>query len=83
MTIDPKLEERSESDASRQGHPQTLADRIERFQHALNARQLSDLLRVSRITIFKLAKAGRMPSFRIGTCVRFDPRAVANWLRSQ
>jgi excisionase family DNA binding protein len=38
-------------------------------------------LAVSRITIFKLAKARRIPCFRIGTCVRFDPRAVANWLR--
>jgi hypothetical protein len=36
---------------------------------------------VSRITIFKQAKAGRIPSFRIGTCVRFDPKIVANWLR--
>ena len=41
----------------------------------------SKMLAVSRITIFKQAKAGRIPSFRIGTCVRFDPRAVAQWLR--
>jgi hypothetical protein len=27
------------------------------------------------------AKAGRIPSFRIGTCVRFDPKTVGNWLR--
>jgi excisionase family DNA binding protein len=81
MIADLKFERR-DADASRQG-PLTLADRIERFQHALNARQLSDLLRVSRITIFKLAKAGRMPSFRIGTCVRFDPKSTAAWLRSQ
>ena len=82
MNHDLKFGERRVSVLTRQG-PLTLADRIEHFQHALNARQLSDLLRVSRITIFKLAKAGRMPSFRIGTCVRFDPRAVAAWLRSQ
>jgi excisionase family DNA binding protein len=47
------------------------------------ADELADILAVSRITIFKQAKAGRIPSFRIGTCVRFDPRAVANWLRTQ
>jgi len=28
-----------------------------------------------------MAKAGRMPSFRVGAAVRFDPRAVAEWLR--
>jgi excisionase family DNA binding protein len=59
----------------------SLADRIEGFGHALTAVELAELLAVSRITIFKQAKAGRIPSFRIGTCVRFDPRAVANWLR--
>jgi len=29
----------------------------------------------------KLARNGKIPSFRVGTCVRFDPRAVAKWLR--
>jgi hypothetical protein len=28
-----------------------------------------------------MAKAGRLPSLRIGTAVRFDPRAIAEWLR--
>ena len=47
------------------------------------AEKLAKLLGVSKITIFKLAKAGRIPSFRIGTCVRFDRRAVAKWLRER
>jgi excisionase family DNA binding protein len=59
----------------------SIADRIERFQRALTANELAELLAVSRITIFKQAKAGRIPSFRIGTCVRFDPHSVARWLR--
>jgi excisionase family DNA binding protein len=59
----------------------SLADVIEQTPHALTAVKLADLLSVSRITIFKQAKAGRIPSFRIGTCVRFDPHAVAKWLR--
>lgn len=59
----------------------TLAERIERIEGAMTADQLAKLLGVSKITIFKQAKAGRIPSFRIGTCVRFDPRAVATWLR--
>jgi excisionase family DNA binding protein len=63
--------------------PLTLADRIERTARALTADELSKILTVSRITIFKQAKAGRIPSFRIGTSVRFDPRAIANWLRRQ
>ncbi len=68
------------SDSPNEG---TLADQIEQFGHALTAVELAELLSVSRITVFKLAKVGRIPCFRIGTCVRFDPRAVANWLRSR
>lgn len=61
--------------------PVTLADRIERIGRALTAEELAEILTVSRITIFKQAKAGRIPCFHIGTCVRFDPKLVAVWLR--
>jgi excisionase family DNA binding protein len=61
--------------------PLSLADRIERIGRALTADELAKLFSVSRVTIFKQAKAGRIPSFRVGTCVRFDPRSVAQWLR--
>ena len=60
----------------------SLPDRIERLGRALTADELAKMLTVSRITIFKQAKAGRIPSFRIGTCVRFDPKTVAQWLRA-
>jgi excisionase family DNA binding protein len=63
--------------------PLSLADRIERIGRALTTDELAEILTVSRITVFKQAKAGRIPSFRIGTCVRFDPKAVGNWLRKQ
>jgi excisionase family DNA binding protein len=62
---------------------QSLVETLEQIPHALTAVELARLLSVSRITIFKHAKAGRIPSFRIGTAVRFDPRAVATWLRSR
>jgi excisionase family DNA binding protein len=62
--------------------PKSLADQIESYRHALKAAELAEVLSVSRITVFKLAKSGRIPSFRVGTCVRFDPSAVAKWLRS-
>jgi len=69
--------------AAVKGQPATLADQIELIGRALTAKELARMLSVSTITIFKQAKAGRMPCLRIGTCVRFDPRAVANWLRAQ
>ena len=59
----------------------SIADEIERIGHTITAAELADLLAISRVTVFKLAAAGRIRSFRGGSCVRFDPRAVANWLR--
>ena len=69
------------ADSARDQHGLCLADQIERITHAITATELAQWLAVSRITIFKLARGGRIPCFRIGTCVRFDPRAVAKWLR--
>jgi excisionase family DNA binding protein len=60
----------------------SIVEQLEGFGRALTAEELAKLLSVSRVTIFKQAAAGRIPSFRVGTCVRFDPRAVANWLRN-
>ncbi|PYX08067.1 MAG: hypothetical protein DMG88_12265 [Acidobacteria bacterium] len=55
-----------ESDAE----PASLADRIERIGHAITAQELASLLNVSPITIFKRAKAGLIPSFRVGAMFR-------------
>lgn len=77
----------SNTTVSRRGDLMTsqhsLADQIEKTGHALTANELGILLAVSHKTLFKQAKAGRIPSFRIGTCVRFDPFTVAKWLRKQ
>jgi excisionase family DNA binding protein len=59
----------------------TLPQRIEGITRAMKANEVAQFLAVSRITVYKMAKAGRLPSFRVGTAVRFDPRAVAAWLR--
>jgi excisionase family DNA binding protein len=59
----------------------SLPEQLEKMAHALTAKNLAQLLQVSEVTIYKLAKAHKLPSFRIGTAVRFDPRAVAQWLR--
>jgi excisionase family DNA binding protein len=60
-----------------------LADKLERVGHALNADDLAELLSVSKVMIYKLASEGKIPSFRIGMSLRFDPHCVANWLRER
>src|SRR6266513_3297304 len=42
--------------------PLSLADRIERIGRALTADELARMLTVAKVTIFKQAKAGRIPS---------------------
>ena len=61
----------------------SVVERIAQFECALTADDLADVLSVSRITILKQAAAGRIPSFRIGSCVRFCPKAVAEWVRKR
>ena len=56
------------------------AGQLSAFSRAGTNEEIAEVLTVSKINIFK-AKAGCIPSFRIGTRVRFDPRSVAQWLR--
>lgn len=46
----------------------------------MTAEELADLLNVSRLTILRRAKRGTIPSFRVGSCVRFDPANISKWL---
>jgi len=62
---------------------QSIADSIEQFDHALNAGELSHLLGVHKLTIYRLVQQGRIPAFRIASAIRFDPRRIAAWLRAQ
>ena len=62
----------------------TLTKKIARgAQGALNAKQLAQMLNISPKKVFKLAKAGRIPSFRVGSAVRFDAKLIIDWLRKQ
>lgn len=83
MDLQTKREELGSPETALRGQPLALADRIENFGRALTSKQLATLLAVSKIVVYKLAKAGRIPSFRVGTCVRFCPKAIAGWLRAQ
>jgi excisionase family DNA binding protein len=49
----------------------------------MTADELAKFLKMSRITILRRAKRGLIPSFRVGSCVRFDSGAISKWLREQ
>jgi excisionase family DNA binding protein len=61
----------------------SLADRIEAINHALTVKELAPMLSLSPTKLYNLAREGRIPSFRIAGSVRFDPHAIAEWLRAR
>jgi excisionase family DNA binding protein len=58
----------------------SLASRVKATPHAMTAEELAKVLNVSRLTILRRAKRGTIPSFRVGSCVRFDPANISKWL---
>ena len=61
----------------------SIADRLDLMDHALTVKQLAPLLNVSLTSLYNRAREGRIPSYRIGGSVRFDPHTVAEWLRAK
>ena len=61
-----------------------LAEIVEREKsnQAIRVRELATLLNVSPMTIYRQAKSGGIPSFRVGASLRFDPKMIARWLRN-
>ena len=49
----------------------------------LTVAELAEYLSVSRATIYKLLKAGKIPSFRIGSDWRFKREHIEQWRLSQ
>jgi excisionase family DNA binding protein len=63
--------------------PVSVREMIAKHGRAMTANELAEILAVSPITIYKQASKGIIPSFRVGTAVRFSPREVADWIAKQ
>jgi excisionase family DNA binding protein len=60
-----------------------LADFVEAKPRALMVREVAALLNISVRQVYKLAAEHRIPCLRIAGCIRFDPVALAVWLRQK
>ena len=60
-----------------------LADSLQQRATALTVSDVASLLNISERQVYKLAADGRIPCFKIGNSVRFDPAAFAAWLRQK
>jgi excisionase family DNA binding protein len=56
---------------------------LEKRTTALKASEVARLLSISSTQAYRLAESGRIPCFRVGTAVRFDPSDLAVWLRAR
>jgi predicted DNA-binding transcriptional regulator AlpA len=60
-----------------------LPTQIECLKKALTVPQLADFVQLSRKQVYALTARRAIPSYRIAGSIRFDPRLIAKWLRSQ
>jgi excisionase family DNA binding protein len=61
----------------------TIPERLRALRGGIDARVLAQLLGVSAVSVYKLAARHVLPSYRIGTSLRFDPAVVAQWLTGE
>jgi excisionase family DNA binding protein len=60
-----------------------LADCLEGERRALLVAEVTELLNISERQVYKLVAAHRIPCFKIGGSIRFDPFAISVWLRQK
>ncbi len=60
-----------------------LVDSLDRKTSALTVSDVAELLSISERQVYKLVAEHRIPCFKIGGSIRFDPFAVALWLRQK
>lgn len=61
----------------------TLIEQLERRRKALTVNELADILQMSKSAVYEQAAAGRIPSFKVGSSLRFDPQLIADLLRKK
>jgi excisionase family DNA binding protein len=49
----------------------------------LTVKEICELLQLHQATVYKLAKEGRIPAFRIGSDWRFQKDQIVHWIAEQ
>jgi predicted DNA-binding transcriptional regulator AlpA len=62
---------------------QTLIEHLEQLTRALDAKEVSELFGINKDTAYRFAADETLPSFKLGSVLRFDPKALAQCLRDQ
>jgi excisionase family DNA binding protein len=60
-----------------------IAESLRERRFAITVPELATMLSISQRQIYKMAATNRIPNFKIGTSVRFDPDALREWLQEK
>jgi excisionase family DNA binding protein len=60
-----------------------LTDCLDGRRRALLVTDIAELLSISERQVYKLVAEHRIPCFKIGGSIRFDPLAISVWLRQK
>lgn len=63
--------------------PKDLASMLDQMSGALTVSELVPILGYGRSALYEMTAVGRIPHYRIGSSIRFDPHEVARWLRAR
>jgi excisionase family DNA binding protein len=60
-----------------------LSNTVRERRTAMTVADVAEILSISQRQVYKLIEDGKLPSFRLGGAIRFDPHLLANWLRDE
>jgi excisionase family DNA binding protein len=61
----------------------TLPEELRTIRKSLKVSELADRLNVSPQALYDLVKSCRIPFFRVGYAIRFDPALIATWVEER
>jgi len=59
--------------------PLTIAARLRAMTSAISLTELAAILGMGRNTIYTQARAGKIPTHKVGSTLRADPIEIADW----
>lgn len=56
---------------------------LENATGQLSAMDVARIFGISRSTVYRMVASNRIPSYRMNSCLRFDPMTLRAWLKKQ
>jgi len=63
-----------------QPYPASIVSRLRAMDSAISLTALAKILGMGRNTVYTMARAGRIPVYKLGSTLRADPIEIAKWM---